>query len=709
MTIFDSAEWLRQLKNYSGSGDLLDEANSHDARFGSTSGADTNDPLFEPNAGEQHLFLPGTSGNDCDVPSTTQLNLSGTDFTFEIDVLMNDWTISATFICKDDVSGNGRSWDFHLMATGTLILEFFNDAGDFIDSAISELTTGLSDGDRAVIKAEVDHDGGSTQFYVNGATLGNAVSHTVLTGANLLNADGTMDVKVGSRNGNTNNIDGHIYRATIYDDLTQTNTILDVVPADATEPYATFTERSSNAATVTINRSATGLVSTIIDRAWALLTTDDFFETPDDPLLDFAAGDAGTWMVMFRTNTVAAGSDVLLAKKDNLTTAAGYALVRNAANGQGIIADGTLDDDDTVATIAVHTLHTLAMVRNTTDDDIEVFLDGVGSGSETTDSTTASLANALVQRLGATSGATAANFFEGVIGADAGWRSALTDAEVLEAHLLLTALPAFDETGLSIIVNATLASTDSQAMADSVGFTVTATLATADVAAFTDSVGFTITATLATGTESAAYFETGAGFTINATFVSTDSAAFVDSVGFTVTATLATADVAAFTDSVGFTINASLASTDAATFTDSVGFTINATLTGTDGLTFVDSVGFTITATLGATDAAAFVDSVGFTINATLATADIAAFVDSVGFTINATLAATESAAYFETSAGFTINATLTGTDVFTPGVGAAVIRWAEGSLTAATSDGSMSSGDETGNLEKDSEEGSLV
>ena len=41
-----------------------------------------------------------------------------------------------------------------------------------------------------------------------------------------------------------------------------------------------------------------------------------------------------------------------------------------------------------------------------------------------------------MQRLGATSG-TAANFFEGVIGADVGWRSALTDAEMLEAHTLL--------------------------------------------------------------------------------------------------------------------------------------------------------------------------------------------------------------------------------------------------------------------------------
>ena len=63
MTILDSAELLAQAKNYSGSGDWLDEANSHDAQFGSTSGADTNDPQFLPWDGENYVFLPEVNGN----------------------------------------------------------------------------------------------------------------------------------------------------------------------------------------------------------------------------------------------------------------------------------------------------------------------------------------------------------------------------------------------------------------------------------------------------------------------------------------------------------------------------------------------------------------------------------------------------------------------------------------------------------------------
>ena len=142
-------------------------------------------------------------------------------------------------------------------------------------------------------------------------------------------------------------------------------------------------------------------------------------------------------MAVFETNVVAAGTDVLVAKKDNLTTSLGYALTRATATAQGIIADGTLDDDDTVATVAIHTTHTAAFVRDTTGDDIEAFLDGTGSGSATTDSTTTTLANAFPLRIGATSN-TAASFLEGVVVAVAVWSSALTDTQIADANTLLT-------------------------------------------------------------------------------------------------------------------------------------------------------------------------------------------------------------------------------------------------------------------------------
>lgn len=448
MTILDSAEWLRQMKNYSGSGDLLDEANSHDAQFGSTAGADTNDPLDKDYDGFQYLFLSGNTDNDVEITSPP----AAAD--------INDEDIATIAVWMRIPVQRTFDWLFATRSSSGVQILFGASAG--------QLQVDLDDGPTVVSTAAVnitvdtwhhvalvvDHTSAGDDemtLYVDGSA-GTPVDISALGDCA---ADGFI---IGSQPFSTVPYLGDIATFEFYKDLATASEISDAwnggvgtlfttltSPVSAftfadtamvTQPYASFTDPQSNS--WTFSRSASGLVATVVDRAWALLTTDDFFEIPDDAGLDFAAGDAGTWMVMFRTNTVAAGEDVLLSKKDDLTTSAGYALTRSTATGKGIIADGTLDDDDTVATVAIHTLHTLAMVRNTVDDDIEVFLDGVPSGSATTDSTTATLANALVQRLGATSGATPANFFEGVIGADAGWRFALTDADIVQAHNLLT-------------------------------------------------------------------------------------------------------------------------------------------------------------------------------------------------------------------------------------------------------------------------------
>ncbi len=453
MSILDSAEWLRQLKNYSGSGAWLDEANSHDAQFGSTSGADTNDPLYKSLDAGQYVYLPGGTGNFLSAPDTAALSITG-DVDLRARVALDDWTPGTTMdiLSKYTTTGSQRSYRMAINTNGTIGFGWSTDGAGSTTFA-SSVAPSVSDGDTIWLRVTFDVDDGASgsviTYYTAPGTIVAPVAAdftqlgTTDTASNTSIFDSTAVVSVFGLNSGTANVAvGDCYRAQIYSGIDGTLEF-DAAIADATEPYATFAERSSNAATVTFNRSSSGLMSTVIDRPWGLLTTNDYWEIPDDGNLDFSGSEDLTVMVMFRTNTVASGSDVLLAKKDDLTTAAGYALVRNAANGQGIIADGTADDDDTVTTVAVHTLHTLTMVRNTVDDDIEVFLDGVASGSATADSTTSTLANALVQRLGATAGATPANFFEGVIGADAGWRSALTAAQVLEAHQRLTQLPAF--------------------------------------------------------------------------------------------------------------------------------------------------------------------------------------------------------------------------------------------------------------------------
>ena len=89
-----------------------------------------------------------------------------------------------------------------------------------------------------------------------------------------------------------------------------------------------------------------------------------------------------------------------------------------------------------VASVGV--AHSFAIVRDTAADDIEGHLDGTGSGSPTTDTTTATLANAFALRFGRNSGG-GGTPLDGEIMGIALFREALTDAEILAAGKALGA------------------------------------------------------------------------------------------------------------------------------------------------------------------------------------------------------------------------------------------------------------------------------
>ena len=450
MPILDETEWLVQSDNYADTTDWEDEANAHDAQFGSTSGADVNDPQFQDVvsavANGQYARFDGVDGNSLNLPHYSALDVT-TDLDLRIRIAMDTLEIdgaSSNLLFRTD---NTYRLDFSVISDD---LRLFWHDGTALRQIISTVapSTILNDGQVYVFRATLDVDNGDDDAEITfwwsldtapGSETWNQLGAVVLFGSTTSIRTTAAPMQLGLV-GTAPLAPCNYYSAQVLAGIDGT-LVMDVRLEDATRPFATFTERS-NSEVVTINRSALpSRQLTIIDRPQMLLSTDDYFEIPDDVGLDLAAGDPGTLMVMFSTNTVT-GDDVLVAKKDDLTTSAGWAMVRSGATGQGIIADGTLDDDDTVATVAVRELHTLAFVRNTTDDDLEVFLDGVPSGSATVDSTTATLANSLVARIGATSGTTALNFHEGSIFSVAWWLDELTNAEIAEADTALRAVPA---------------------------------------------------------------------------------------------------------------------------------------------------------------------------------------------------------------------------------------------------------------------------
>ncbi len=387
--------------------------NDNHAQLGSTSGSDTNDPTILKYEGEQYVFLPGGTSNRLSATHADVGALTGNK-TFTFDIALDDWTPATEHVLFDKLSGNDGI-QLVIQTDGKVELNVGDGAS--VDALTSTAATGLTDGTRHTIVA-VWVDASQVSFTVDGSALGSAVaSSQTLT-------DTAGAILVG------NNFTGKLYSASVTDSASTTHLSPDLTTAST--PFATFTDTQSNV--WTINRSATGLKSSVVDRTLALLGTDDFFEVADSDDLDFALGDSFTVVYAGRTYKNDPGGAVhetFIGKKDGLGSQAGYVLmsVTGVDDWRVQISDGSASVTDVVTTITEGAATVFGAVCNVPDDDVEAFTDGVGTGSPATNTLTATLANAKPLLIGAATVTTHYNnaeFFAAAV-----FREALSDAEMV--------------------------------------------------------------------------------------------------------------------------------------------------------------------------------------------------------------------------------------------------------------------------------------
>ncbi len=454
MSVLARAELLLQAKNYSGSGDWLDESgNGHDAQFGSLLAPDTNDPLdlASTYTGVQHVHLPGIAGNYPSAPDSAALSITG-DIDIQARVALPDWTPATemAIVSKFTTTADQRSYMLVVRSGSTGLLRlYWSENGIALLTGTSSVAPTVSNGDYLWIRATLDVNGGAGDVgFVTFYTGGSGVSPTWVQLGDPVEAgsapssifDGSTPVEVGSYDGGSAGLlQAEVTNARIYSDIAETTLEFDADFTDrtaATEPFATFTEGSPNAATVTLNRSATGRKLTVVDCALMLLGTNDYFDIADDAGLDFANDEDFTVMVAGRIYDVTPATVQAFVNK-RAAAAAGWTLRKPTSTpAQFLIHDGAGTQNDTSKSLTDGQSFVVAGVRNTTDDDLEAFLDGTGSGTPTTDPTTASLANATPMSIGSRNAGTD-QFLDGEIHAVVLWREALTDADVLRAGLEL--------------------------------------------------------------------------------------------------------------------------------------------------------------------------------------------------------------------------------------------------------------------------------
>ena len=433
MSVLSRAVAYWKASDYSGSGALLDgSGNGHDAQQGSTPGADTNDPLFLDYDDEKHVYFPGTANDNWTTPDQPQFNIPD-NFKVRIRCTASSYNTDGVMVVMGTGGGN-HGYEFMFWFTNIRLS--YNTTGAFPGwvHAVSDAHD-VSPGTPHWFEAEfIDGDvtfrEGATEETISEINTVDNASATVT-----LAATGVEVAK--KRNWGDDSHDLRVYEVKIYDNG---SLVYHAVSDDASEPYATFTERSAYAETVTINRSATGKKAEVVNQKLFLGGTDDRMEVADHADLDFAADESFTIVYAGRTyDPTPAADQVLIAKKADLATGVGYALyIDTTGTVNALIADGTNSSEDTIAGLAAGETFVVALRRDVGADELEVFLDGVGSGSPTTDATTATLANALDLFIGSISGG--GSYLDGSKFGAAVFAEALSDADIASAgsELLVT-------------------------------------------------------------------------------------------------------------------------------------------------------------------------------------------------------------------------------------------------------------------------------
>jgi hypothetical protein len=401
------------------------------AQLGSAGSADSNDPKYLDWDGENYVYLPGASSNYLSVPDADNLDITG-DLDLRVRVAMDDWTPGAASVLLSKWGAAGqRSYHMYLNTSGRVLLGYTTDGTTEI-TATSTVSPTVSDGAALWIRSTLDADNGASGRTVTFYTSSDGITWTqlgdaVTTAGTVTLHSGTYEVQVGIRAAAVLPAAGKFYRAQVLNGIDGTP-VLDVdcsqIGSGSATSFAALTGQ-----TVTVNRSTTGRKTVAVTHPLWLLGTDDYMEVADSDLIDFGASDSFTALVVSRQWALA--SQTVMAKAVDVVAAGTGWVLRTAATTGATVAmikDGTNIVNPTATAPTAGQLGTRVLRRDVAADTVDALTNGT-AGTASTDTTTGSLANSEVLRVGRLSGAgTTYGEFEFV--AAAVFRRALTASEI---------------------------------------------------------------------------------------------------------------------------------------------------------------------------------------------------------------------------------------------------------------------------------------
>lgn len=399
------------------------------ATLGSTASADSNDPLWLANENQPYVYLPGVANNSLSAPDSAALDITG-DIDLRVHLAADDWTPAANGGLLGKWDGGTTSYLMWINTSGAPVF-YWADAAGVVSAEAATASVPFTDGNAGWVRVTFDVDNGASQRVLQFFTSTDGVTWTQL-GSTITRAGttsiraGTALMKVGEVSGTR--MAGKFYRAQVLNGIDGTVVFDANMSVLTSSTQTTFTESSSNAATVTVNRSTSGRKTVLVIRqpVW-LFGTDDYMEIPDNANLDFGGSASFTVLAVIRqaNNLV---SFARIVSKESAT--AGWTMLNNAASRQYInITDGT--NTQNTSTIApAYTVLSMSLISSVVDLVGKSLIQGVNTTTATTTYTAnvGSLENASVLRIGRQSNGT--SYIDMELAAVAIFRRILTAAEL---------------------------------------------------------------------------------------------------------------------------------------------------------------------------------------------------------------------------------------------------------------------------------------
>lgn len=266
-------------------------------------------------ANNGYLYLPGVAGNYASTPDSVAVSVTG-DIDIRVWMAPNSWTPAAVASIADKDNGAlDRSWFFRLNTSGTLTFAHGNTGNTLPRSSNSTVATGFADGSLRWVRVTRSASTGIVTFYTS--TDGSSWSQLGATVATAIEAiwDSAVTIQFGDGRASPSPLAAKLYRAQIRNNVLDDGTGI-VFDADFTTKTVganSFTESSSNAATVTIN----GALAQVGDGRMALTAS--------------TAGTAATLAFGSR-----AASDYLTVQDNTATTT-----IPAYAGANGVLVSGT--------------------------------------------------------------------------------------------------------------------------------------------------------------------------------------------------------------------------------------------------------------------------------------------------------------------------------------------------------------------------------